>query len=125
MRFLAPFLLLLGSCSILAPIIGGAAGAAGGSILGPAGAATGAAGGVMLGQLTFPYDNGPFIPGTSEVISPGGTASTIHEASNFVETVGEWYLLIFIIVPFLSRRFRGWAKNKVIPANLFAKKTNT
>ena len=71
MRFLAPLLLLLGSCSILAPIIGGAAGAAGGSILGPAGAATGAAGGVMLGQLTFPYDNGPFIPELLKLFRPG------------------------------------------------------
>ena len=76
-------------------------GAAVGSLAGPGGAAIGAAGGVVAVELL--EQDAP------EVIidSP---ASTIHETTSLVETVGLWYLLLFVLLPFLTKRGRGWVK---------------
>ena len=40
----------------------------------------------------------------------GGIASTIHESTGFIETIGLWYLLIFVLLPLFSKRGRGWIK---------------
>lgn len=105
-NFLILSLLLLTSCSTIFPALGGAVGAAAGSaISGPGGAALGAIGGVMTGELM--NEDTP----ASQVVSPSGsTASTIHETKNLVETVGLWYLLIFVLIPFFSKRGRNWFK---------------
>ena len=78
-------LILLTSCSTLAPIAGGAIGGAAGSLGGPATAAIGGAVGVTA-------------------------ASTIHETKGLIWDLGWMYLLIFIIVPFFSKRGRTWMK---------------
>ena len=77
------------------------AGAAIGSLAGPGGAAIGAAGGVVVIDLI--EEDAPVIGD-----SP---ASTIHHTTTLVETVGLWYLLLFVLVPFLTKRGRGWFKN--------------
>lgn len=42
--------------------------------------------------------------------APGTTASTIHEAKNLIFELGWWYLLLFVLVPLLSKRGRTWVK---------------
>jgi len=109
-------LLLLASCSTLAPIAGGAIGGAAGSLGGPATAALGGAVGVTAAQMAFPNNSAPV---SDEVAlaaaqtgkpAPGTVASTIHETKGLVWDLGWMYLLIFIIVPFLSKRGRTWMK---------------
>jgi hypothetical protein len=117
-RLIALALLLVG-CSTIAPIIGGAIGGATGSLGGPGLAAAGAATGVAVGQTTFPdSEEQPVLAGASQ----GETASTIKETSNLIETASKWYLIIFILIPFLSKRFRGWIKTGVPKTKLFSKK---
>jgi len=123
-RLIALALLLVG-CSTIAPIFGGAIGGAAGSLGGPGLAAAGAATGVAVGQTTFPDSEeqsgvaGVSIPAQ---VPQGETASTIKETSNLIETASKWYLIIFILIPFLSKRFRGWIKTGVPKTKLFSKK---
>lgn len=101
---------------MLAPIGFGAGGAAAGSLAGPGGAAAGAAVGVAVAQSTFPDDS-------SDPEPIGPVASSLNEAGDLLQKVGYWYLLIFVVVPLLSKRFRTWAKNNMpLPTN-FSKKT--
>ena len=112
-RFLF-FLPLLLSCSTLAPIVGGAAGAAAGSLGGPATAAIGGAAGVAGAQMMFPNET---IDPTVALVAaqtgkpaPGTVASTIHETKGLVFELGWMYLLIFVLVPLLTKRGRTWIK---------------
>lgn len=107
--------LLLSSCSILAPIGGGAAGAAlGAAVGGPGGAAIGGATGVAIAQTAFPNEQ----VGTTVALeavkqglpAPGTTASTLHEAKGFIHEIGYWYLLIFVLFPLITKRGRTWVK---------------
>tara|TARA_R110002020_G_scaffold84389_3_gene209085 strand:+ start:1001 stop:1468 length:468 start_codon:yes stop_codon:yes gene_type:complete len=107
---------LLASCSTLAPIAGGAIGGAAGSLGGPATAAIGGAAGVTVAQMTFPSNSTPvsaevaLAAAQSGKPAPGTVASTIHETKGLVWDLGWMYLLIFIIVPFFSKRGRTWMK---------------
>ena len=101
MKILSFLLLFLTSCSTLMSAGAAGAGAAIGSLAGPGGAAIGGAAGVVAVDLM--EEEAPVIED-----SP---ASTIHHTTNLVETVGLWYLLIFVLVPFLTKRGRGWFKN--------------
>jgi hypothetical protein len=101
---------------MLAPIGFGAGGAAAGSLAGPGGAAAGAAVGVAVAQSTFPDDS-------SDPEPIGPVASSLDEAGDLLQKVGYWYLLIFVVVPFFSKRFRGWARNSVPFHTNLAKKT--
>jgi len=105
---------LLASCSTLAPIAGGAAGGAAGSLAGPAGAAIGAAAGVTGAQMMFPTqtvsNEVALAAAQAGKPAPGTTASTIHETKGLIWDLGWMYLLIFIIVPFFSKRGRTWMK---------------
>ena len=108
-------LLLLTSCSTLMPIAGGAAGAGVGAALGtPATAAIGAAAGVTGAQMAFPNESvDPSVALAAAQAgkpAPGTAASTIHETKNLVWDLGWMYLLIFVFVPLLSKRGRGWVK---------------
>jgi hypothetical protein len=107
-------LLLLASCSTLAPIAGGAAGGAAGSLAGPAGAAIGAAAGVTGAQMMFPTqtvsNDVALAAAQAGKPAPGTAASTIHETKGLIWDLGWMYLLIFIIVPFFSKRGRTWMK---------------
>jgi len=112
-KFLLLFPLIV-SCSTLAPIVGGAVGGAAGSLAGPAAAAIGGAAGVTVAQMTFPSQSV-----SNEVAlaaaqtgkpAPGTVASTIHETKGLVWDLGWMYILIFVFVPLLSKKGRGWVK---------------
>ena len=94
--------LLLASCSTLMSAGAAAGGAALGSLAGPGGAAVGAAGGVVAVEL---------IEEEEVTVIEDSPASAINQTAGLVETVGLWYLLIFVLVPFLTKRGRGWIKN--------------
>jgi len=106
--------LILFSCSTLAPIAGGAIGGAAGSLGGPATAAIGGAVGVTAAQMAFPNESVSnevaLVAAQTGMPAPGTVASTIHETKGLVWDLGWMYLLIFIIVPFFSKRGRTWMK---------------
>jgi len=112
-KFLLLFPLIV-SCSTLAPIVGGAVGGAAGSLAGPAAAAIGGAAGVTVAQMTFPSQSVSnevaLAAAQSGKPAPGTAASTIHETKGLIWDLGWMYLLIFIIVPFFSKRGRTWMK---------------
>ena len=81
-----------------------AAGGALGSLAGPGGAAIGGAAGVVAVDLM--EEESPI-----EAVPIEGPAATVHHVDNLVNTVGWWFLIIFVIVPFLTKRGRGWIKN--------------
>ncbi len=90
------------SCSTLLPLAGGATGAAAGSaIAGPGGAAVGAAGGILAGELV----NEDVIPNAPS-IPTDGIPGTVNSLSSFLDTIGWWFLIIFVIIPLVSRKFR-------------------
>jgi hypothetical protein len=95
-------LLLLGSCSTLMTAGAAAGGAAVGSLAGPGGAAIGATAGVVAIDL-LEEEAPPEVIGDSP-------AAAIHETTSLVETIGLWYLAIFVLVPLLTKRGRGWVK---------------
>ena len=95
-------LLSTASCSTLMSAGAAGAGAAIGSLAGPGGAAIGGAAGVVAIEL---------IEEDEALVIEDSPASTIHHTTNLVETIGLWYLLIFVLVPFLTKRGRGWIKN--------------
>ena len=109
-------LLLLASCSTLAPIAGGAIGGAAGSLGGPATAALGGAVGVTAAQMAFPNNSAPVSDKVALAAAqtgkpaPGTVASTIHETKGLVWDLGWMYLLVFILVPLVTKRGRTWVK---------------
>ena len=103
-RFLLLLPLLTG-CSTLLSAGSAAGGAALGSLAGPGGAAIGGAAGVVAVEL---MNDEVSVDSTPPV---GGVASTVHETTSLVETIGLWYLLIFVLLPLLTKRGRGWLKN--------------
>jgi len=99
------------------PIAGGGLGGGVGAALGgPPGAAIGGAAGVTGAQMAFPSNSAPVSDAVALAAAqtgkpaPGTVASTIHETKGLVWDLGWMYLLIFIIVPFLSKRGRTWMK---------------
>jgi len=99
------------------PIAGGGLGGGIGAALGgPPGAALGGAAGVTGAQIAFPNNDAPvsdavaLAAANSGKPAPGTVASTIHETKGLVWDLGWMYLLIFIIVPFFSKRGRTWMK---------------
>jgi hypothetical protein len=117
MKRIADLLLLitLTGCSTLAPIAGGATGAAiGAAVAGPGGAALGGAGGVAAAQMAYPNEQVDTTVALAAAKqgkpAPGTVASTIHETKGLVWDLGWMYLLIFVFVPLLSKRGRGWVK---------------
>ena len=113
---IASLFLLFSACSTLMPIAGGAIGGAAGSLGGPATAAIGGAVGVTAAQMAFPSNSAPvsdavaLAAAQSGKPAPGTAASTIHETKGLIWDLGWMYLLIFIIVPFFSKRGRTWMK---------------
>tara|TARA_R110002110_G_scaffold351643_1_gene561616 strand:- start:30 stop:548 length:519 start_codon:yes stop_codon:yes gene_type:complete len=98
------------------PIAGGAAGAAAGSLGGPATAALGAATGVTVAQMAYPSDSAPVSDAVALAAAqtgkpaPGTVASTLHETKGLVWDLGWMYLLIFVFVPLFTKKGRGWVK---------------
>lgn len=98
-------------------------GAAGGSLLGPAGAAVGAVGGVIASDV-IDAQGDPIAAAAkgSGVVPQGSAASTIHESKNFIQTIGWWYLIIFILIPLLTKKGRSWIVNLATLHNTATKK---
>ena len=96
-------LLLLPSCSTLMTAGSAAGGAALGSLAGPGGAAIGGAAGVVAMELI--EEEAPV-----DAVPIEGPAATVHHVDNLVNTVGWWFLVIFVFVPLLTKRGRGWVK---------------
>jgi len=99
------------------PIAGGGLGGGIGAALGgPPGAAIGGAAGVTGAQMAFPSNSTPvsndvaLAAAQSGKPAPGTVASTIHETKGLVWDLGWMYLLIFVFVPLLSKKGRGWVK---------------
>jgi hypothetical protein len=80
-----------------------AGGAALGSLAGPGGAAIGGAAGVVAAELI--EEETPL-----EAIPVDGPAATVHHVDNLVNTVGWWFLIIFVFVPLLTKKGRGWIR---------------
>ena len=102
-------------CSMLAPIAGGATGGAlGAAIAGPGGAAAGGALGVAGAQMAFPNEDidaeVAIAAAQAGVPVPGTAAAIIHETKDLLWDLGWWYLLLFVLVPFLSKRGRTWMR---------------
>ena len=101
---LALFLVLAFSgCSTLMSAGAAAGGAALGSLAGPGGAAIGGAAGVVAVELI--EEESPI-----EAVPTEGPAATVHHVDNLVNTVGWWFLVIFVFVPLLTKRGRGWIR---------------
>ena len=99
------------------PIAGGGVGGAVGAALGgPPGAAIGGAAGVTGAQMAFPSNSAPVSDAVALAAAqtgkpaPGTVASTIHETKGLVWDLGWMYLLIFILVPLVTKRGRTWVK---------------
>ena len=87
------------ACSTLMSAGAAAGGAALGSLAGPGGAAIGGAAGVVAIDLIEEEDVPPPIP-------LEGPASTVYQIDNLINDIGWWFLAIFVLVPFVSKRFR-------------------
>ena len=96
--------LLLASCSTLMSAGAAAAGGAVGSLAGPGGAAIGGAAGVVAVELM--EEKSPVEP-----VPVDGPAATVHQVDNLIHSVGWWFLIIFVFVPLLTKKGRGWIKN--------------
>ena len=116
MKFLLSLLLLISSCSTLAPIVGGGIGAAAGSLGGPGTAALGGATGVAVAQMAYPNNEAPvsdavaLAAANSGKPAPGTAASTIYETKSLIFQLGWWYAAIFVLVPLVTKRGRKWVK---------------
>ena len=116
MKFLLSLLLLISSCSTLAPIVGGGIGAAAGSLGGPATAALGGATGVAVAQMAYPSEDASvddavaLAAANSGKPAPGTTASTRHETKNLIFQLGWWYAALFVLVPLVTKRGRKWVR---------------
>lgn len=104
-------ILLLSSCQTLGELGFAAGGAAAGSLLGPYGAAAGAAGGILIADTLIPEDQPHAVSDLAAGQPQGTTASALHEAHELVTSAGWWYLLIFVLVPLLTKRGRSWIAN--------------
>jgi len=115
-KFLTCVLIFLSvGCSTLMPIAGGAGGAALGAALGnPATAAAGAAAGVATAQMVFPNEDidaeVAIAAAQAGVPVPGTAAATIHETKDLLWDLGWWYLLLFVLIPLLTKKGRGWVR---------------
>ena len=116
MRLLfSAFILLLASCSTLMSAGAAAGGAALGSLAGPGGAAIGGAAGVVAVERI--EDEAPVEP-----VPIDGPAATVHQVDNLVNSVGWWFLVIFIFVPLITKKGRTWIENFVKLHNTASKK---
>jgi hypothetical protein len=119
-------LVLLTGCATMQRAGLAGLGAAGGSFLGPAGAAVGAVGGVIASDVITAQGDPQkvLVDAAGEAVgAPQGTiASTVHESKNFIQTIGWWYLIIFILVPLFTKKGRSWIANLATLHNTATKK---
>ena len=124
MRVILTFIAVLAfsSCQTLGELGFAAGGAAAGALVSPEVAALGAMGGILAADTLIPDETAvPILQGAS-VAPQGTTASTLHEAHELLTGVGWWYLLIFVLLPFLTKKGRTWIGNFTKLHNAVSKK---
>jgi len=105
-------LVLLASCQTLAGALGGGVGAGVGSALGgPPAAALGAVGGV-IGMEAMVGGGSPKDAALAAATGQpqGQIASTMHETGGLIQTIGWWYLILFVLLPLFTKKGRTWIK---------------
>jgi len=115
-------IVLLSSCQTLGELAFAGGGAAAGALISPEIAALGAIGGILVADAVIPDEEvGAVLP--IGVDNPQGTtASTLHEAHELITGIGWWYLLIFVLLPFLTKKGRDWIGNFTKLHNAVSKK---
>jgi hypothetical protein len=121
-KFLLLSLLLLPSCSSLKTIGFAAGGASAGALLGPGGAAAGAAVGVASAELLEKDGVEKELQEARTAIPKSTGEAFIDSTADLLHTVGWWYLIIFILVPLLTKKGRSWLSNLVTLHNTATKK---
>ena len=113
MRFMLTILAFLAfsSCQTLGELAFAGGGAAAGALVSPEVAALGAIGGILAADTLIPEEAAVPILTGAPVAPQGTTASTLHEAHELLTGAGWWYLLIFVLVPFLTKKGRTWIGN--------------
>lgn len=110
-------------CKTLQTLALASGGAAVGSLAGPGGAAVGAAGGV-IGSDLISYELQDDDPSSSiqGLIPKSPWAQFLDSASKLLSTLGWWYILIFILLPILTKKGRNWIKHLVSLGDTITKK---
>ena len=108
---LISLLITLASCQTIAGALGGGLGGGIGAALGgPPAAVVGAVGGVIAMEAMV-GDSSPTTVVAGATGQPQGEiASTFNEAGGFIETIGWWYLILFVLLPLLTKKGRAWLK---------------
>lgn len=98
----------LASCQTLAGALGGGlGGGVGAAVGGPPAAVVGAIGGVIaMESLVEGTDKSSIAPGQPQ----GPIASTTREVGSLLHAVGWWYLVLFVLLPLLTKKGRTWVK---------------
>ena len=110
-------------CKALQTLAFASGGAAVGSVAGPGGAAIGAGVGVAGSELLaceLEKDDPP--PNIQDILPKSPWAEFLDSASKLLSTVGWWYLLIFILLPILTKKGRNWVKHLVDLGDTITKK---
>ena len=101
------------SCQTLMGALGGGLGGGIGAALGgPPAAAVGAVGGVIAMEAMVGGSSPIEVAaGAAGVVQPQGQiASTMHETGGLIQTVGWWWLILFVFLPLFRKNGRAWVK---------------
>ena len=109
-------------CSSLRTIGFAAGGASAGSLLGPGGAAAGAAVGVAGSELLEKDSVEKELQEARTAVPKSTGEAFIDSTTDLLHTVGWWYLILFILVPLLTKKGRSWLANLATLHNTATKK---
>ena len=115
--FLILLFTTLTSCQTLMGALGGGLGGGIGAALGgPPAAAVGAVGGVIAMEAMVGGGSPVEVAaGAAGVVQPQGQiASTVHETGGLIQTVGWWWLILFVFLPLLRKNGRAWFKSSAL-----------
>jgi len=120
-------LMLTPACQSLETMLYGAGGAAAGSVVGPGGAAAGAAVGIGASQLQQAERANVDLKKQAQQniaaqIPQSPWQAFVSSLSALLHTLGWWYVIIFILVPLVTKRGRAWAKNFISLSDTASKK---
>ena len=109
--FLIILLSALASCqTLMGALGGGVGGGVGAAVAGPPGAAIGAVTGVIAMESMVGGSSTTTAIAGATGQPQGEVASTLNEAGGFIQTVGWWYVALFVLVPLLTKKGRTWFK---------------